>query len=54
MNPVLLFQTIPESQKNNLRAVIFIIIYDQMKGGDNIGRLLIMEYTDEERFILMK
>lgn len=51
MNPVLLFQTIPESQKNNLRAVIFIIIYDQMKGGDNIGRLLIMEYTDEERFI---
>lgn len=22
-----------------------------MKGGDNIGRLLIMEYTDEERFI---
>lgn len=51
MNPVLLFQTISESQKNNLRAVIFIIIYDQMKGGDNIGRLLIMEYTDEERFI---
>lgn len=28
-----------------------MIIYDYMKGGDNIGRLLIMEYTDEERFI---
>ncbi len=28
MNPVLLFQIISESQQNNLRAVIFIIIYD--------------------------
>ena len=34
--------------KDNLRAVSFMFIYDLMKGGDNIGRLFIMEFADNE------